>query len=98
MKRRWSLVVALIAGGLAGALAAGHPEPAAAVTYAVTKTEDTADGACDADCSLREAVIAANAAPGMDTITIPVGTYQLTNGAYDSDNTAAARDSTSPTM
>ena len=28
-------------------------------TLVVTKTEDTADGVCDADCSLREAVTAA---------------------------------------
>ena len=32
----------------------------------VTKTEDTADGVCDADCSLREAITAAT--PG-DTVT-----------------------------
>ncbi|MGI8641150.1 MAG: choice-of-anchor Q domain-containing protein [Pyrinomonadaceae bacterium] len=31
-----------------------------AATLTVTKTTDTADGVCDADCSLREAVIAAN--------------------------------------
>ncbi|MFN7974667.1 MAG: CSLREA domain-containing protein [Acidobacteriota bacterium] len=51
---------------------------AGATTYAVTKTADTADGACDSDCSLREAVIAANAHPGMDVIEIPAGTYTLT--------------------
>jgi CSLREA domain-containing protein len=37
-------------------------------TFVVTKTADTADGACDADCSLREAIIAANALPGLDSI------------------------------
>lgn len=31
-----------------------------AATLTVTKISDTADGACDADCSLREAVVAAN--------------------------------------
>ena len=35
----------------------------------VTKTDDTADGACDLDCSLREAIAAANSASGDDTIT-----------------------------
>lgn len=51
-----------------------------AATFTVTKTADTNDGACDADCSLREAVTAANGAPGADTITVPTGTYSLTLG------------------
>ena len=41
---------------------------ASAVTYTVTKTADTSDGACDADCSLREAVTAANGTVDNDTI------------------------------
>jgi CSLREA domain-containing protein len=45
--------------------------------FVVTKTADTADGACNVDCSLREAVIAANSGPG-HVITIPAGTYRLT--------------------
>lgn len=49
-----------------------------AATFTVTKTADTNDGTCDADCSLREAVIAANAAAGADTIDLPAGTYTLT--------------------
>ena len=44
----------------------------------VTKTEDTFDGICDADCSLREAVGTAD--PG-DSIDIPAGTYTLTLGS-----------------
>ena len=48
-----------------------------AASFAVTKTADTADGACDSDCSLREAIIAANAAPGADSIRVPAGTYTL---------------------
>jgi uncharacterized repeat protein (TIGR01451 family)/CSLREA domain-containing protein len=52
---------------------------AQAVTYEVTKTADTNDGACDADCSLREAIRAANASVGVaDTIHVPAGTYTLT--------------------
>jgi CSLREA domain-containing protein len=35
-------------------------------TFQVTKTVDTDDGTCDADCSLREAMGAANASPGAD--------------------------------
>ena len=49
-----------------------------AATFIVNKTADTNDGACDADCSLREAIIAANALAGVDTITVPAGTYILT--------------------
>lgn len=45
--------------------------------YTVTKTEDTADGSCDEDCSLREAIIAANLNPGKETIIVPQGTYIL---------------------
>jgi CSLREA domain-containing protein len=46
-------------------------------TFTVTKTTDTADGVCDADCSLREAIIAANASAGENTIVLPPGTYLL---------------------
>lgn len=37
-------------------------------TYVVNKTTDTNDGICDGDCSLREAVVAANATPDNDLI------------------------------
>ena len=46
-------------------------------TFTVTKTADTADGVCDGDCSLREAVIAANATAGPDSVNIPAGIYQV---------------------
>jgi len=39
-----------------------------AATFIVTKVEDTNDGTCDADCSLREAIAAATAAAGDDII------------------------------
>ena len=48
-----------------------------AMNLTVTKTADTNDGVCDADCSLREAIAAAI---NGDTITVPAGTYQLTYG------------------
>lgn len=55
----------------------------------VTKTADTNDGSCDAlDCSLREAVIAANATVEAETIVLPAGTYLLT--LYGSGEDAAA--------
>jgi CSLREA domain-containing protein len=58
------------------ALAAVPAAQAAVLT--VTKTADTLDGACNLDCSLREAVVAANANPGTDVVILPSGTYLLT--------------------
>lgn len=43
-----------------------------AATLTVNKTADTNDGVCDADCSLREAVAAANAATSDDVIAFDV--------------------------
>lgn len=64
-------LMAALSTGLALILA-----PAAiAQNYPVTKTTDTNDGTCDSDCSLREAIIAANANAGPDVITVPAGTY-----------------------
>jgi CSLREA domain-containing protein len=55
-----------------------------AADFVVTKSVDTADGLCNADCSLREAIIAANSSPGMDTIHLPGGTYTLSiAGTYE---------------
>ncbi|MBK8268691.1 MAG: hypothetical protein IPK83_10485 [Planctomycetes bacterium] len=49
-----------------------------AAEFVVTRTDDPApDGCAPGDCSLREAVIAANAAAGADTITLPAGTFTL---------------------
>src|SRR5262245_12962398 len=67
-----SLVVVL---AVAGASAA----PARADDWIVTKTDDTNDGACLVDdCSLRDAIMAANANPGPDRIVLGLGaTYTL---------------------
>jgi len=46
---------------------------AQATTFTVTKTADTNDNVCDADCSLREAITAANNNPGKDTIAFAIG-------------------------
>jgi len=67
---RWTLTAATLL-----ALAASA---AGAAVYTPTKTSDSADGACDADCSLREAVLAANASAGEDVILLHAGTYNLT--------------------
>lgn len=66
------LVVLVFLGVTSGAA------PAGAATFTVTKETDSNDGACNADCSLREAIIAANDADGPDTISLPAGTYALT--------------------
>ena len=55
-----SLILSLALAGLAATTL-----PARGDVFTVTKTADTADGACDRDCSLREAVDAANAAAGV---------------------------------
>jgi len=55
----------------------------------VTTTDDHADGACDGDCSLRDAIIAANAAAGGDTISLPAGTYTLSITSTPEDLAAA---------
>jgi CSLREA domain-containing protein len=49
-----------------------------AATFTVNKFDDTNDFSCDAvDCSLREAIIAANSTSGLDEIILPSGTYTL---------------------
>jgi CSLREA domain-containing protein len=62
---RFFLLVAVVVG--AGCIAQ-------ATTFTVNKTADTNDGFCNADCSLREAMVAANNSPGADLITFNTGT------------------------
>jgi CSLREA domain-containing protein len=50
---------------------------APAATFNVTKTADTYDGTCNADCSFREALQAANANSDSDLIMVPAGTYTI---------------------
>lgn len=57
---------------------AGFTAPSMADDFAVTTTSDRNNGACQGgDCSLREAIIAANLNPGADTISLPAGTFTL---------------------
>lgn len=51
---------------------------AGADNYSVTKSTDSHDGHCDTDCSLREAIVAANARPGADFIHLRHAFYRLT--------------------
>jgi CSLREA domain-containing protein len=53
------------------------PKAKASFPLTVTKSADTNDLLCDSDCSLREAIIAANDNPGVDTIIVPTGTFRL---------------------
>ena len=56
-------------------------------SYTVTKTADTDDGSCDVgDCSLREAIKAANDFAGLNQINIPAGTYTITLNGTDDTN------------
>ncbi|CAN5429869.1 hypothetical protein BH10ACT11_BH10ACT11_14840 [soil metagenome] len=86
MGRFPSLIAVLVS---VGALATATS--AAAVTYSPTTASDHVPHACNAsDCTLREAVIAANRHPGPDTIVLRAGkTYRRSHRAT---NEGAARD------
>ena len=81
------LLAALLAASLLLAAKPAH----AATTFTVDRTDDpdpaTAKACTDApsDCSLRGAIVAANAASGADDITLPAGTYTLTIAGADED-------------
>jgi uncharacterized repeat protein (TIGR01451 family)/CSLREA domain-containing protein len=64
--------LALAFAGLAALL--GVATPASAATFTVNSTADTTDGVCDAapDCTLREAIAAANGLGGADTIDFAI--------------------------
>ena len=59
----------------------------AAHLYNVTKIDDTFDGTCDADCSLREAIQAANEAINGEAgaVIVPAGTYVLSRTGTNED-------------
>lgn len=86
------LVLALAAGTALGATAARG------AVFVTTKTADTADGACDRDCSLREAVIAANLAPGQDVVILAPGVYPLTRTGGADDASVGDLDLTGDTV
>jgi CSLREA domain-containing protein len=75
-------VIALLAVFAALLVAA----PAHAATFVVTEIDDTRDGQCNGDCSLREALDAANANAAPDEIVLPAGTLQLTLFGVEDEN------------
>ncbi|CAN5528624.1 hypothetical protein BH24ACT20_BH24ACT20_02700 [soil metagenome] len=66
-------------------------KPALAETFTVDRNDDpdpTTATACTAaanDCSLRGAIVAANANAGPDAVTVPAGTYTLTRAGANED-------------
>lgn len=65
----------------------GAYEKVTGPSFEVTKTADTNDGSCDvSDCSLREAIKAANDAAGLNQINVPAGTYTITLVGTDDTN------------
>jgi len=99
--RRRSLVIplTLLVLGL------GAPRAWGVTTFTPTRFDDPPPGTCDpGDCSLREAIIAANGLAGPDDIVLAAGTYTLSipgtgeNSAADGDLDAGywARNLTEP--
>ena len=72
------------------------PAVVAAATFTVNTTDDAVDavpmdGVCataSGACTLRAAIMEANALPGADTIVVPAGTYALTLAGRDEDDAA----------
>ena len=68
IKRRHPLSLVVIYSLLIVLLFLVESNTCSAATFVVTKAADTNDGLCDADCSLREAIVAANSASSDDIV------------------------------
>jgi hypothetical protein len=80
-------LLGIIVGAVAAALLLAAP--AAANTYRPTRFGDPSPGACKPnDCSLREAVRAANSHTGADTIVLRQGHYNLKIPGLDEESAA----------
>lgn len=55
----------------------GAAGPAGAAAFLPTTTSDVNDGVCDSNCSLRDAITAANQSPGFDAIVLGPGIYSM---------------------
>jgi hypothetical protein len=81
---RATIGIVVVAAALAVAV-----EPAAAVTFTVSDRGDRPPGSCGPQsCTLREAVIAANARPGADTIALRAGRHELSLASTGEDAAA----------
>lgn len=68
------------------AISALLPTIGSAATFQVTRLDDPVPDTClPADCSLREAVLAANALPGRDIVRIGAGIHRLEQPGIDED-------------
>lgn len=66
--------------------------PLSAATWNVTRADDPVPGSClAADCSLREAVMAAAVTPEADTVLLPAGTFTVTRGALTATGNVTIR-------
>ncbi|HEY7630807.1 MAG TPA: choice-of-anchor Q domain-containing protein, partial [Thermoleophilaceae bacterium] len=84
----------LFAAVLVAALVPTTPA-GADTTFTVTKTADVNDGGClPGNCSLRDAVSAANATAGTDTISLPPGQFKLEGAAGEDANAGGDLDVT----
>lgn len=83
---RIALVLALVSIAVFSPYGWSHGR---AATFQVTKIADTNDGDCSiTDCSLREAIVAANSASGEDTVILPAGVYGLSIAGKEEDESA----------
>ena len=85
------LSAAVVTAFAIAALSAAGDSARAAATFNVTKAADSGGGACDSDCSLREAIVAANQTLGADAVVLPAGSYLLSI-AGAGENAAATGD------
>ena len=70
----------------------GAAAPAGAAAFLPTTTSDAGDGLCDADCSLRDAITAANLSPGFDVIILGPGVYAVSGSGSEDSNASGDLD------
>lgn len=69
----------VLVGGASAAFAAPATQTGSGRTFTVNRADDSSDGSCTvSDCSLRDAILAANATPARDTIAFELDPAQTT--------------------